>query len=145
MDRDIVVMESEEDIALCFDVFKELRPHLNLSDFINQVSRQAEFSYKIIGIKKDDVVVSAAGFRISEFLAWGKVLYLDDLTTLPAHRGNGYAAGLMDWLINHAKEMGCDALHLDTGHHRHQAHKLYLKKGLAITSHHLSIDGLQNA
>ena len=108
------------------------------------MKRQAMHSYEIVAIMKDGAVPSAAGFRITEFLAWGKVLYVDDLTTLPEHRGMGYAATLMDWLINHAKKNGCDELHLDTGHHRHSAHKLYLKKGLNITSHHLSI-GLQDA
>jgi GNAT superfamily N-acetyltransferase len=145
MENEVVLIESEEDIALCFEAFKELRPHINKQDFIAQVFRQANDSYKIVAIKKDGFVPSAAGFRITEFLAWGKVLYIDDLTTCEAHRGNGYASTLMDWLIEHAKESGCNGLHLDTGHHRHTAHKLYLKKGLSITSHHLSIDGLQNA
>ncbi|RMA80958.1 GNAT family N-acetyltransferase [Umboniibacter marinipuniceus] len=145
MQNEVVLIQDEEDITLCFDAFKALRPHLNKQDFIEQVARQAKDSYQIVAIKKDGVVPSAAGFRITEFLAWGKVLYIDDLTTCEEYRGNGYASTLMDWLINHAKENGCEALHLDTGHHRHVAHKLYLKKGLSITSHHLSIGGLQNA
>lgn len=145
MENEVVLIESKEDIALCFDAFKELRPHINKQSFLAQVSRQVKDSYQIAAIKKDGFVPSAAGFRVTEFLAWGKVLYVDDLTTCETHRGNGYAAALMDWLIVHAKDRGCDALHLDTGHHRHAAHKLYLKKGLSITSHHLSVDGLQNA
>lgn len=145
MEHEIVHIESKEELALCFDAFKVLRPQLNKENFIKQVLRQFAHSYKIIAIKQDGLVVSAAGFRISEFLAWGKVLYLDDLTTLPKFRGNGFASSLMDWLIDYATQQGCDALHLDTGHHRHEAHKLYLKKGLSITSHHLSIAGLQSS
>ena len=145
MENEVVLIESQDDIALCFDAFKELRPHIDKQGFLDQVARQAKDSYKIVAIKNDGSVPSAAGFRITEFLAWGKVLYIDDLTTCQEYRGNGYAAALLDWLINYAKENGCDAVHLDTGHNRHAAHKLYLKKGFNITSHHLSIEGLKNA
>ncbi|NTS78293.1 GNAT family N-acetyltransferase [Catenovulum sp. SM1970] len=139
----VTVMESETDIALCFDAFFALRPHLTKNTFTEQVKRQISQGYSIIAIKDNGIVASAAGFRVNEFLAWGKTLYIDDLTTLTAYRGKGYASCLMDWLINHAKEIGCDALHLDTGHQRHEAHKLYLKKGLNISSHHLSLSNLQ--
>lgn len=140
MKRELFTPESDEELKLCFPAFKELRPHLNEQSFIEQVQRQKELNYKIIAIKHKGIVPGAAGFRIAEFLAWGKVLYIDDLTTLPEHRGKGYASILMDWLIEHAKTNKCKGLHLDTGHHRHAAHKLYLKKGLSITSHHLSLE-----
>jgi len=140
MKRELFVPESKEEIALCFPAFQALRPHLNEKEFIAQVQRQTDQSYKIVAIKHNGLVPSAAGFRFAEFLAWGKVLYVDDLTTLPEHRGNGYASEIMDWLIDHAKTNQCQGLHLDTGHHRHSAHKLYLNKGLNITSHHLSYD-----
>ena len=85
MERELFIPESKKEIVLCFPAFKELRPHLNEKDFIAQVQRQKEQSYKIIAIKHNDLVPSAAGFRFAEFLAWGKVLYVDDLTTLPEH------------------------------------------------------------
>jgi len=140
MDSELIVIKNKDQIALCFDAFKELRPHLDKGAFIEQVLRQKEQSYQIIAIKEGGAIVSAAGFRVAEFLAWGKVLYIDDLTTLTDYRGKGYAATLIDWLIKHAQEHECQGLHLDTGHHRHAAHKLYLKKGLNISSHHLSLE-----
>lgn len=140
MERVSFTPESREEIALCFPVFKELRPHLSEKDFIDQVQRQKEQSYKIIAINKNGLVPSTAGFRFAEFLAWGKILYVDDLITLPEYRGKGYASEIMDWLVAHAKTNKCQGLHLDTGHHRHTAHKLYLKKGLSITSHHLTYE-----
>lgn len=140
MEHELVNMESREQIALCFDVFKELRPHLDKDTFIEQVVRQQKQSYSIVGVMVDGRVVSAAGFRYTECLAWGKALYVDDLSTLPSSRGHGHAAMLIDWLIDQAKINGCNGLHLDTGHQRYSAHKLYLKKGLNIVAHHLSLD-----
>jgi GNAT superfamily N-acetyltransferase len=140
MENELIFIESREDIDHCFDVFKVLRPHIEKEQFIDQVVRQKSQSYQIVGLKVNGKIESAAGFRFAKFLAWGKVLYVDDLTTLPQSRGNGYAAVLMDWLIEYAKANECDQLHLDTGHQRHSAHKLYLKKGLNIVSHHLSLE-----
>jgi Acetyltransferase (GNAT) family. len=140
MENQLFFVKSREEINLCFDAFKVLRPHIEKESFIEQVLRQQQQSYQIIAFRVNGKVESAAGFRFAEFLAWGKVLYIDDLTTLPESRGNGYAAVLMDRLIEHAKANGCQQLHLDTGHQRHSAHKLYLKKGLNIVSHHLSLE-----
>ena len=33
----------------------------------------------------------------------------------------------------------CDGLHLDPGYARHDAHRLYLRKGLQFNSHHLAL------
>lgn len=136
------LLETKEDLELCYEVFKQLRPHLTSKEmFISQVNRQQLLSYQIIAIKNSTgQVVSAAGFRITEFLAWGKVLYIDDLITSPDFRGKGYGSSLLDWLIEKAKSEKCQALHLDTGYTRHDAHKLYLKADLKMKGHHLSIE-----
>lgn len=136
----VFIARTEEEIGLCFDAFKALRPHLeNRESFVSQVQRQQEQSYKIVAIQLEGTVPSAAGFRFAEYLAWGKALYVDDLTTLPEFRGRGYGGQLMDWLVDHARSEGCDSLHLDSGYARHDAHRLYLKKGLMLASHHLAI------
>ena len=81
---------------------------------------------------------SAAGFRLAEFMAWGRVLYIDDLTTLPEARGQGFAGLLLDWLAEYARQQGCQAVHLDTGYTRHAAHRVYLSKGFELSSHHMA-------
>lgn len=139
MEYELVIVKGKDQLERCFDAFKALRPHIEKEQFVVQVLRQQQQSYQIVGLKVGDKIPCAAGFRFAEFLAWGKVLYVDDLTTLPEYRSRGYAGILMDWLIEHARAKGCHGLHLDTGHQRHTAHKLYLKKGLNINAHHLSL------
>src|SRR3954469_8808779 len=104
---------SDSEIAACFPVFRELRPHLVEADFIPRVRRQASAGYRLVFIGGSQGVVAAAGYRIVEFLAWGKVLYVDDLITLPERRGAGLGSALMEWLIAHARDEKCDELHLD--------------------------------
>lgn len=140
MTSEIFLAESDDEIASCYPAFAALRPHVRPEEFLPRVRRQAEQSYRILALRRDGSVRSAAGFRFAEFLAWGKVLYIDDLTTLPADRGKGFGAALLDWLIAHAREAGCDAVHLDTGYGRHAAHRLYLHKGFELTCHHMAME-----
>lgn len=130
---------SNEELAACFPAFQTLRPHLSLESFIQQVRRQAAQGYRIVAVRAGGQVRSAAGYRFAEFLAWGKVLYVDDLTTLDSARGQGHGGALLDWLIGQAREQGCTAVHLDSGHHRHDAHRLYLNKGFVLSSHHFAL------
>lgn len=139
MEIEIFIASSDEDINSCFPAFKELRPSLTIEEFLPQIRRQENQSYKILALRQNGVLKSAAGFRFCEFLAWGKILYIDDLTTLSHARGNGFASTLLNWLIEHAKSSECNAVHLDTGYARHDAHRVYLKKGFQLNCHHLTL------
>jgi hypothetical protein len=70
-------------IARCFRVFSILRPHLDEPEFIRRVRAQAEEGYRVAYIESADEIVAAAGYCVARFLAWAKVLYLDDLITHP--------------------------------------------------------------
>lgn len=140
MEIDIFIASSDEDINLSFPAFKELRPQLNFEEFLPQVRRQESQAYRILALRQNGIIKSAAGFRFCEFLAWGKILYIDDLTTLPSARGNGFAGTLLNWLIEHAKSSGCNGIHLDTGYARHAAHRVYLEKGFQLNCHHLALE-----
>jgi GNAT superfamily N-acetyltransferase len=131
---------SEERLSDCYPAFKELRPHLDLLGFLEQAQRQFKQGYHIVGLRVGDTYPSVAGFRFAEFLAWGSVLYIDDLVTKTDCRGKGYGSRLLDWLIEEAKARGCDAVHLDSGYARQAAHRLYLSKGFVLSSHHFSFD-----
>lgn len=135
----IFIPDTDAEIKECFPVFSALRPHLQESDFLPQVHRQQVQSYQILALEHDGIVKSVAGFRFAEFLAWGKVLYIDDLSTLPGETSRGFAGALLDWLIEHARANECQGVHLDTGYARHVAHRLYLGKGLQLSSHHMAL------
>lgn len=137
---EIFIADTDAEILSCFPAFSALRPHLVQDNFLAQIRRQQTHAYKILALRHEDVVKSAAGFRLSEFLVWGKVLYIDDLTTLPGETSQGFAGSLLDWLIDHAKAEQCQSVQLDTGFARHAAHRLYLRKGLQLSCHHLSLN-----
>jgi GNAT superfamily N-acetyltransferase len=84
--------------------------------------------------------VAVAGFRVGESLAWGRYLYVDDLSSAPEARRRGHAGALLEWLVAEARRCGCEQLHLDsgTGPERFDAHRLYHRHGLSIHSHHFA-------
>lgn len=139
MSDDIHIAESDAAILACFPVFHYLRPHLSADDFVERVRRQQEQGYQIVYIRSSERVAGVAGFRTLEFLAWGRVLYIDDLATLPGDQRHGYGGRLLAWLIAQARGAGCDAVHLDSGYQRHDAHRLYLQTGFTLNSHHFAL------
>ncbi len=94
--------------------------------------------YVLVYATSYDQVVAVAGYRIAEFLAWGRIFYVDDLISRSAFRKRGYGGMLLDWLLEKARELSCDQFHLDSGVTRHDAHRLYLSRKLQISSHHFS-------
>lgn len=140
MDQEVFVANTNAEIESCFAVFSALRPHISKESFLPQVRRQQQQSYQIVALREQEAVKSAAGFRLVEYLAWGKVLYIDDLTTLPGETSQGFAGALLNWLIAHARSKDCRAIHLDSGYARHAAHRLYLRKGFRLSCHHFELE-----
>lgn len=133
----IKILKSNSEIMLTFSTVSQLRPHLFKEDYIEKVKRlQDKYGYTLAAVIEDDEVKAVAGYRITESLAWGNYLYLDDLITNEASRRNGYAQMIWEWLINQAQINNCEQFHLDSGVQRHDAHRFYLKGGLDISSHH---------
>ena len=128
--------------TLAAGVLLELRPGLGseaaLVRRIDEVQRPG--GYRLVGSFEDGAAAAAAGFRIVEFLAWGRGLYIDDLVTAATHRGRGHADLLFDWLIAEARREGCGELHLDSavGPERQDAHRFYFRHGMRIAAYHFS-------
>lgn len=129
---------SDADIVGVFPVMQVLRPHIaTVEEFLARVRRQqAQSGWRLIFVEDEGRPVACAGFRVSEWLAWGKALYVDDLVALESHRGKGFAERLMRWMIDLAVQEGCREFHLDSGTHRLAAHRFYHRLGLSITSFH---------
>jgi GNAT superfamily N-acetyltransferase len=136
----VKIMRSDSEILSTFSTFKQLRPHLTEDKFIRKIRRlQDNYGFNLVVVIENDKVNAAAGYRITESLAWGNYFYVDDLITDEKSRRKGYAKVLWDWLISQAKENDCEQFHLDSGVHRHDAHRFYLKGGLDITCHHFQM------
>ncbi len=127
------------ELLKCSEVILELRPHLKGRNLAAIFKRMQPETFRIIYIEDKGRAVAFAGYRDLTMFFSGKTLYIDDLCTLPKYRGKGYGGKLLDYIIREAKESGYDAVTLDSGHHRNDAHRLYLNKGFIIESHHFHL------
>jgi len=134
----VQVVATEADILKCRSAIQALRPSLTDDIYPEAVQKTLAANRKIIFIEAGDQAAAVAVFETGYNLFRGKYIYIDDLSTLPGHRGNGYAGILLDWIIDFAQKEKYDQVHLDSGvnPNRTDAHRLYLNKRFQITSMH---------
>lgn len=135
---DVREVSSDAEVAATFPVMRQLRPHLDEEGYVQQVGRMREEGYRLAAVVEGEEVLCVAGFRIFEFLAHGRFLYVDDLVTDEGARSGGSGKRMLDWLSVQARDAGCEKLQLDSGVGRHAAHRFYFREGMHITSYHFS-------
>ena len=136
----IAVAETAADIGRCYETMNELRPHLRGEDeFIAQVQRQQAEGYRVAFIEESGEIRAVAGYRLTENLFAGRILYVDDLVTREVERSKGYGEKLFDWLVAEARAGKCTALELDSNVQRFGAHRFYLRKRMDIEAHHFRL------
>jgi GNAT superfamily N-acetyltransferase len=133
----ITLASSPDQIVRCFAVMQQLRPHLNSEvEFVTRVQQQIIEGFGLAMLEHEGEIVTVAGFRIRNVLASGLTLYVDDLVTGEAFRSHGHGKAMLDWLITHARERGCETFSLDSGTQRREAHAFYFREGMRISSFH---------
>ncbi len=141
--KSIRVAESDVDIARCFPVMAELRTHLlpvmNSESFVAQVRLQEKEGFRLAYVEEAEEIRAVAGYRVMNKLFNRRALYVDDLVTRALDRSKGYGDALFEWLLAEGERLDCAALELDSGVQRFEAHRFYLRKRMAITSHHFAL------
>lgn len=134
----IQLATQDDEIRRCYSALRALRPHIQESNFLENIKTLQRFGYRLATIERDNLAVSVAGFRLGVSLAWGQYLYVEDLVTLPDYRSLGLGAKLLQWLFEFATAEGCAQFHLDSGVQREDAHRFYKREQMQITSYHFS-------
>lgn len=136
----IAIAETDEEIKDCFAVMSELRPHISREDFTPFVRRlMANTGFRLVYLKASEEVKAVGGFRISEWLAGGKYLEIEDLAAKSGERSKGYGGAVFDWLVDLGKRENCDQIRLVSHVKRFAAHRFYLRKGMIIEAHYFSL------
>lgn len=141
MSADIQIASTDADIAACHPVMAELRPHLSADQFVSLVRHlESVAGLKLAFLALDGDIKSVAGFRISEWLAGGRYLEIEDLVTKATDRSHGHGAALFNWLKALAAESGCRQLRLVSNVTRKDAHRFYQREGMTLNAHYFSIN-----
>lgn len=121
----------EAEIGACYDLMRQLRPHLaTAEEFAERWRRQAIDGYRIMALWSDRGPYALAGFRITESMIHGRFLYVDDLVADAGERSHGLGARLMERLKVEGRSLGCAKLVLDTGLDNALGHRFYCRQGL---------------
>ena len=137
---DIALAKTSQEIRRCHPVMRELRPLFQEPEqFVERVLRQRKEGYQLAFVESEGEVCVVAGYRFLESLFSGKFLYVDDLVTREKDRSRSFGGQLLDWLVEQAREHGCENLELDSGVQRFGAHRFYFSKRMSISSYHFRI------
>lgn len=138
---DIRLVENEAEVAACFPLMRQLRPHLTSEEeFISRWQSQTAAGYKLMVSWSADVPAALAGYRLQENLIHGVHFYVDDLVTDESIRGAGYGRGMLERLKSEARRSGCRRLILDTPLTNSLGHRFYFRHGLLARALRFSID-----
>lgn len=140
MNNRINIAANVQEILNCYSVMAELRPHIQREEFLPIVNRLNKLAGFQLAYLQDGDVKAVAGFRVSEWLAGGRYLEIEDLVAKSVERSKGYGGELFDWLVDYAKENGCRQVRLVSRVTRVDAHRFYLRKGMNLEAHYFSMD-----
>ena len=132
----IQIATTDAQIMSCWPALHYLRPKLVLDTFLAQIRAMQQEGYELVFIQSDQQVVAVAGFRYLHRLNAGRVLYLDDLVTLPTAQCRGYAGQLLGYLDALVRERQLDGVALDSGLKNYIAHSLYTRYGFEKVAFH---------
>lgn len=136
----IKIAAADREIADCYAVMAELRPQLGRAEFVPRVKRlAAETGFRMVYLEDAEEVKAVGGFRVSEWLAGGKYLEIEDLVAKDGDRSKGYGGRIFDWLVEFARRENCDQLRLVSHVIRFGAHRFYLRRGMIIEAHYFSL------
>ncbi|MCD0446013.1 GNAT family N-acetyltransferase [Glycomyces sp. A-F 0318] len=118
-------------------VLCELRPHLTAESFAEVYDEGYEQGLRFTGAYwHEGGCVGVAGWRLVVNTHRLRMLYVDDLVTAARARSAGVGRALLAHLEERARELGCTAIELDSGTHRRDAHRFYMRERMTIMGFH---------
>jgi GNAT superfamily N-acetyltransferase len=132
---------TKAEIEFCQEAILGFWGHLDPETVVDQIFAMiTKEGFQLVYIPNVENTRACAfiGYRILNLLRTGRMIYVDDLFTLAECRNQGYAATLLDFVAEHATNLGIKSIHLDSGYKLHTAHRLYLNKGYHLASIHFA-------
>ena len=120
-------------------VLRQLRPHLDEASLAAVYAEGHPQGLRFLAAYDGDGrCVGAAGWRLVAATHPIRKLYVDDLVTTEDARSTGVGHALLAELESRARAAGCTMLDLDSGVHRFDAHRFYMRERMTISAHHFT-------
>lgn len=139
--HDIRYIDNEAEVATCFPLMRQLRPHLaSEQELVARWRSQTMAGYRLMALWQSGSPAALAGFRLQENLFHGVHFYVDDLVTDADARSGGFGRVMMHRLKAEARSAGCTRLVLDTPLTNVLGHRFYFRHGLLARALRFSVD-----
>lgn len=110
---DIRELQSDAAILEAFPLMKALRERIARDTFLEEVRRQQEHGYRLLGGFENGALVALAGIRHAHTLSRGEHVFVDDLASEASVRGAGHGRSMMRWIARHAAAESIPRIYLD--------------------------------
>ncbi len=110
----IRLLETDADILAAYPLMAALRDRVRQGTFLAEVRRQQRDGYELIGGFDGAELVALAGIRPGHILSRGEHVFVDDLVTAAARRGEGHGRTMLSWVAARAKAAGVPRVYLDS-------------------------------
>jgi ribosomal protein S18 acetylase RimI-like enzyme len=133
--REIRTVDTEAEVVACYDLMRQLRPHLTSPhEFVERWRRQSDAGYRLLAVWQGAKPLALAGYRVQDNLLHGPHFYVDDLVTDANLRSSGHGHALLERLKAEARALGCRKFVLDTPLTNTLGHRFYYREGLLATA-----------
>lgn len=112
-----------------FPVLSQLRDHLSVEAFLDQLATMRADGYRLFALSADGDVVAVAGLAVEHNFHLGRHVFVYDLVTDEARRGEGHGSRLLEYVHDLASEESCECVALESGLWRDRAHEFYEDHG----------------
>jgi GNAT superfamily N-acetyltransferase len=123
-------------IAEILPVLRQLRPHLTAESIASIYAEGHPQGLRFTGAYLNGSCLAVAGWRIVSTTFCVRKLTVDDLVTAAAERSSGLGHALLAELRQRARAADCQLLDLDSGTHRADAHRFYMREHMSIGAFH---------
>lgn len=119
-------------------VLKQLRTQLTVESFAAVFEEGYPQGLRFTAAYDEGRCIGVAGWRLVACTSALRKLYVDDLVAGETDRSRGVGKELLDHLLARARHAGCTVLDLDSGVHRKDAHRFYMREHMPITAFHFT-------
>ena len=143
--QDINIREfGEDDFEQLLELFKEFsvfekRPHMMVND-LTTMKAEKDYFKGFAAVLPDGQIVGYATYNFVYYTWSGKSIYMDDLYVKPAHRGTGLGKGLINKVIDFARENKCQKVKWQVSHWNVKAKEFYRSLGAVIDDNEQNCD-----
>ena len=125
-----------ENIHSIIPLLQVLNKQISEEVLKTRLDEMVKQSYQCIGIFDKKQLVGICGIWVLTKYYVGKHIEPDNIIILPEYQGKNIGKGLMAWIYDYAKEIGCEASELNCYVKNDKGHKFWEQEGYEVIALH---------